>query len=39
LSSTYLIAPSGETLLKSDPRVEQAVACELDLFQVEPAWS
>jgi predicted amidohydrolase len=36
---SHLIAPSGDTLLKCEPRVEQAVACELDLSQVESAWS
>jgi predicted amidohydrolase len=35
---SYVIAPSGETLLRSEPRVEQALACELDPSQVEPAW-
>jgi predicted amidohydrolase len=36
---SYLIAPSGDTLLKSEPRVEQALACEIDLSRVEPTWS
>jgi len=36
---SYLIAPSGDPLLICEPRVEQAVACEVDLSQVEPAWS
>lgn len=36
---SYLIAPSGKTLLRSEPRVEQALGCVLDLSQVESAWS
>ena len=36
---SYLIAPSAETLLSGELRVEQALSCELDLSQVEPAWS
>ena len=36
---SYLIAPSGETLLRCDPRIEQALTGELELSQVEPAWS
>lgn len=36
---SYLIAPTGQTLLGSDPQVEQAPASELDLTKVEPAWS
>jgi predicted amidohydrolase len=36
---SYLIAPSGDTLLKSEPRVEQALACKIDLSRVEPTWS
>jgi predicted amidohydrolase len=36
---SYLIAPSGDTLLKSEPRVEQALAYEIDLMQVQPTWS
>jgi hypothetical protein len=35
----YLIAPSGDTLLKSEPRVEQALACEIVLSRVELTWS
>ena len=35
---SYLIAPSGDTLLKSEPRVEQTLACKLDPSQVEPTW-
>jgi hypothetical protein len=38
-AASYLIAPSGETLLRCDPRMEQALTCELELSQVEPAWS
>jgi predicted amidohydrolase len=36
---SYLIAPSGETLLTGEPRIEQSLSCELVLSQVEPAWS
>ena len=36
---SYLIAPSGETLLRCDPRIGQALTCGLELSQVEPAWS
>jgi predicted amidohydrolase len=36
---SYVIAPSGDPLLTSEPRVEQALACEIDLSQVEPTWS
>jgi predicted amidohydrolase len=36
---SYLIAPSGDTLLKSEPRVEVALACKIDLSRVEPTWS
>jgi predicted amidohydrolase len=36
---SYLIAPSGETLVRSEPRVEQALSWELDLSQVEPGWT
>jgi predicted amidohydrolase len=36
---SYLIAPSGETLLTGEPRIEQSLSCELDLSQVEPACS
>jgi deaminated glutathione amidase len=36
---SYLIAPSGDTLLKSEPRVEQALAGEIDLSRVQPTWS
>lgn len=35
---SYVIAPSGETLLRSEPQVEQALCCEFDLSQVAPAW-
>lgn len=33
---SYLIAPSGETLLRSDPQVEQVLAVEVDPSRVEP---
>ena len=36
---SYLIAPSGETLLRGEPRIEQAPSSELDLSRVETAWS
>jgi predicted amidohydrolase len=36
---SLLIAPSGDMLLKSESRVEQALAREIDLSQVEPTWS
>jgi predicted amidohydrolase len=29
---SYLIAPSGETLLTGEPRIEQSLSCELDPF-------
>lgn len=34
-----VVAPSGEMLLASEPRLEQALSCMLDLSQVQPAWS
>jgi predicted amidohydrolase len=36
---SHVIAPSGTTLLTSEPGIEQVLSCELDLSQVEPAWS
>ena len=36
---SYVIAPSGETLLTSEPQVEQAPSCELHPSQVGPPWS
>ena len=36
---SILIAPSGDMILKSESRVEQALAREIDLSQVEPTWS
>jgi predicted amidohydrolase len=36
---SYVVAPSGEMLLAAEPRLEQALSCELDLSQVQPAWS
>jgi predicted amidohydrolase len=34
---SYLIAPSGEALLRSEPRAEQALSRELDLSLIKPA--
>jgi predicted amidohydrolase len=36
---SYLIAPTGETLLRSEPQVEQALSRDVDLSQVQPTWS
>jgi predicted amidohydrolase len=37
--SSYLIAPSGDVLLKCEPGVEEVLACEIDLAEAAPAWS
>jgi predicted amidohydrolase len=37
--ASYVVAPSGATLLRSELRVERALACDIDLAEVEPAWS